>query len=168
MLWCTRCFGVALAQTENRDAHIHAPNTAETTTGNGKVGESLADLTVRAPIAFDQLPQGLVRPLIGLRTRGIDVLGKSPESLARLFEDSTINLNPAERDALTLVLGVMQDVRATAFSESNASTGGQTAQIDGTAPATVPSRPAPLPLPPMALPPAPCLRWSLAAPSMRA
>lgn len=171
LFWCTLFSSVAMAQTTNRNEGIGAPNTPATAMGNGQAGESLADLvqrdtlTVRALIAFNQVPQALMRPLIGLRTRGIDVLGESPKSLAKLLEDSTLNLNPAERDALNQVLGVMQNVRETASSDSDASTERQTSQADVTTSAVVPSRPAPLPLPPMQLPPL-CLWSSWAAPSM--
>ena len=161
LFWCTLSATVAMAQTTKGHEGIGAADTQATAIKNGQSGASLADLaqrdtlTVRALIAFNQVPPALMRPLIGLRTRGIDVLGESPKSLAKLLEDKTITLEPAERNALSQVLDVMQDVRASASADSEVITAGQSSQTEEITPAiVVPSRPAPPPLPPMQLPPA--------------
>ena len=99
-------------------------------------------LTVRALVAFNRIPASVLAPLAGLRARGIDVLGASPEALARMLDDPALDAH--QRTALGKALEVIREVE-TEVAGGNAST----------APAPVAlalTRPLPPPLPPFAMP----------------
>lgn len=151
----------------------------------GQTAEALRDLadknalTVRALIGYGRMPASAMAPLSGLRGKGIDVLGATPEQVDAIIAEQGDTLSAAEKQALAHVSQIMQEASkaVTAPDQDVTSTTGGTP--DGTTPGTVesasgaqdipaateptrddlaayvvPSRPAPAPLPPMPLPPA--------------
>ena len=97
----------AFAQTGAGDAPA-----ATRTAGAGSLAELARRnaLTVRALVAFERIPTSVLAPLSGLRARGVDVLGASPEALARMLDDPGVKLDPGQRDALGKTLEIMQQV----------------------------------------------------------
>ncbi len=109
-------------------------------------------LTVRALIGYGRMPASAMAPLAGLRGKGIDVLGATPEQLTSILDKQGGALSPAERQAIEQVSGIMHDA-ASAASDGRAAPEDQD-QTAEKAINFVPNRPAPAPLPPMPLPPA--------------
>ncbi|MBU4524607.1 MAG: hypothetical protein KUA37_16045 [Desulfomicrobium sp.] len=136
-------------------------------------------LTVRALIGYGRMPASAMAPLSGLRGKGIDVLGASPEQLDALIAEQGDTLSAAEKQALTQVSQIMHEASNAVSTPDQAAASNTGGTTDNTTPATddsapgaqdtqatseptqadaaasfVPSRPAPAPLPPMPLPPA--------------
>ena len=107
----------AFAQTGAGDAPA-----ATRTAGAGSLAELSRRnaLTVRALVAFERIPTSVLAPLSGLRARGVDVLGASPEALARMLDDPGVKLDPGQRDALGKTLEIMQQVKAEAATPTSA------------------------------------------------
>lgn len=137
-------------------------------------------LTVRALIGYGRIPSSAMAPLSGLRAKGIDVLGASPEQLDAILKEHNDTLSAAEKQALGKVSAIMRETGKTAAGgagtaqpEHENGIAVSVAEPPTTAPAqdegiavsvaeapvhatgtSVPVRPAPAPLPPMPLPPA--------------
>lgn len=151
------------------------------TASDDQAAEALRDLaaknalTVRALIGYGRMPAAAMAPLAGLRGKGIDVLGATPQQLATILQDQEAALSPAEKQALEQVSQIMREAsNAVSTSDQAAAPSADDATPDAedSAPGTqaaqapsepaqenvpasfVPSRPAPAPLPPMPLPPA--------------
>lgn len=154
--------GSATADTVSRDTDAALRDLAEKNA-----------LTVRALIGFGRMPASAMAPLAGLRGKGIDVLGATPEQLDAIVQEHGAALSADEMKALTHVSSIMREAsNPVAISVSPAAPGagdasadadkplpdaqaGQGAATPDDAPApVVPSRPALAPLPPMPLPPA--------------
>lgn len=123
---------------------------AETREALGKLVRERG-LSVRALIAFDRMPASALAPLTGLRSRGIDVLGASPEELAGILDSRGATLGAAERLALEQVVSIMEETRKEAVASVQESASGQGGGSASSEPERF-SRPAPLPLPPMTIP----------------
>ena len=118
---CVLLTSAVLAQTGAETIGSTPKGAVSDTAQNRKTLDELAKsgaLTVRALIAFDRMPSSLMAPLAGLRGRGIDVLGASPEKLAQLLEDQNVSLDPKEREALTQILATMREAGQSAPAES--------------------------------------------------
>lgn len=123
-------------------------------------------LTVRALVGFGRIPAAAMAPLSGLRGKGIDVLGATPQQLDAILKEHGGTLSAAEKQALERVAGIMRETGKEASGEPSSAPAAQeeevavsVAETSATPPAqaagaSVPARPAPAPLPPMPLPPA--------------
>jgi len=132
-------------------------------------------LTVRALVGFGRIPAADMAPLAGLRGKGIDVLGATPEQLDAILTEHGETLSSAEKQTLSQVSQIMREASnpvSTSDSAAAPNAGEQMADTQESAHAPqdtqamseptqtdaaasfVPSRPAPAPLPPMPLPPA--------------
>jgi len=69
-------------------------------------------LTVRALVGYGRIPASAMAPLAGLRGKGIDVLGASPEQLDAILKEHGATLSPAERDSLGRVAEAMREAGA--------------------------------------------------------
>ncbi|PKN32190.1 MAG: hypothetical protein CVU63_20050, partial [Deltaproteobacteria bacterium HGW-Deltaproteobacteria-20] len=69
-------------------------------------------LTVRALVGYGRIPAADMAPLSGLRAKGIDVLGATPEQLAAILQEHGATLSPAERDSLGRVAEAMRKTGA--------------------------------------------------------
>ncbi|MBE1425774.1 hypothetical protein H4684_002432 [Desulfomicrobium macestii] len=69
-------------------------------------------LTVRALVGYGRIPAADMAPLAGLRGKGIDVLGATPEQLGAILKEHGAALSPAERDSLGRVVEVMREAGA--------------------------------------------------------
>ncbi|SFJ56751.1 hypothetical protein SAMN04488082_104122 [Desulfomicrobium apsheronum] len=69
-------------------------------------------LTVRALVGFGRIPAADMAPLAGLRGKGIDVLGATPEQLETIIKEHGATLTPAERDSLGRVAETMREAGA--------------------------------------------------------
>lgn len=109
-------------------------------------------LTVRALIGYGRLPATAMAPLAGLRAKGIDVLGATPEQLSTILQEHKAALSPAEVQALSQVADAMNEVRHGASGAENPLASAPSTQ----APADRADSGLPVlqPLPPMPLPPA--------------
>lgn len=65
-------------------------------------------LTVRALVGYGRIPAADMAPLAGLRGKGIDVLGATPEQLGAIIEQHGATLSPEERDSLGRVAEAMR------------------------------------------------------------
>ncbi len=81
-------------------------------------------LTVRALIGYGRIPASAMAPLAGLRSKGIDVLGATPQQLDAILEEHGAALTPEERESLGIVAKSMRDVGtvATTAPQETAST----------------------------------------------
>lgn len=98
-----------------------APQTA----AGGNTAEALRGLaeknalTVRALIGYGRLPASAMAPLAGLRAKGIDVLGATPEQLGTIIEEHGATLSSTERDSLGRLTEAMRAAGKTdGFAES--------------------------------------------------
>lgn len=69
-------------------------------------------LTVRALVGYGRIPASAMAPLSGLRAKGIDVLGATPEQLGAILQEHGATLSPAERDSLGRVAEAMREAGA--------------------------------------------------------
>lgn len=69
-------------------------------------------LTVRALVGYGRIPASAMAPLAGLRGKGIDVLGATPEQLDAILKEHGATLSPAERDSLGRVAEAMREAGA--------------------------------------------------------
>ncbi len=67
-------------------------------------------LTVRALIGYGRIPATAMSPLAGMRSRGIDVLGATPEQLGAILKEHGPSLSATERESLGRVVETMRDV----------------------------------------------------------
>lgn len=109
--------GTALAQNGVRPemASAGATDTVSQAAGADAALRSLAEknaLTVRALVGYGRIPASDMAPLAGLRAKGIDVLGATPEQLDTILKEHGAALSPAERDSLGRVAGAMREVGA--------------------------------------------------------
>lgn len=123
-------------------------------------------LTVRALVGYGRIAASDMAPLAGLRAKGIDVLGATPDRIEAILTEHGASLSAAEKQALTRVETAMREASGAASAatkeggakEPDGPASDTTAAVEpapGEAEASfVPSRPAPAPLPPMPLPPA--------------
>lgn len=156
--------------------------TVSQTAGADAVLRGLAEknaLTVRALVGYGRIPASAMAPLAGLRGKGIDVLGATPEQLDAILNEHGGTLSAAEKQTLEQVSEIMRSASNAASAPDQTTAPNTTGTTDGTTPGTdestpdtqdtqdttepmqadaaasfVPSRPAPAPLPPMPLPPA--------------
>jgi len=84
-------------------------------------------LTVRALVGYGRIPATDMAPLAGLRAKGIDVLGATPEQLGAIIEKHGATLSPQERDSLGRVAEAM---RAAGAAEGAADSAPQEAAAD--------------------------------------
>lgn len=77
-------------------------------------------LTVRAVAAFGRIPTSVLAALSSLGTGGVDVLGASPEALARMLADPALTLDARQRDALEETLRILQQVQAQTHAAASA------------------------------------------------
>lgn len=135
----------ALAQEARADRPPGAPATrAQDTAGSLDALARSGKLTLRALVAFGRIPTSVLASLSSLRAGGVDVLGASPEALARMLEDPRLQLDASQRDALGKAHGILREVQAQASG---------TAPLPATDAAAAP-RPLPAAVPPSAaLPP---------------
>jgi len=107
-------------------------------------------LTVRALVGFGRIPASSMAALSGLRAKGIDVLGSTPEQLDTILKEHGTALSPAELRSLGQIAEVMKEVQNTTASSGQLATDpGPSAPTSSDHAAA--KRP---PLPPMSLPPA--------------
>lgn len=81
--------------------------------GTDEALRDLADknaLTVRALIGYGRIPAASMASLAGLRAKGIDVLGATPEQLDAILQEHGAALTPEERESLGMVAKSMRDV----------------------------------------------------------
>ncbi len=99
-------------------AQSEAPQTiggSRQTASDGQAAEALRDLaekdalTVRALIGYGRMPASVMAPLSGLRGKGIDVLGATPEQLDAILQEHGATLSPEERDSLGRVAEAMRE-----------------------------------------------------------
>lgn len=103
----------------------HAQSEAPQTVGgsrqaasDGQAAEALRDLaekdalTVRALIGYGRMPASAMAPLSGLRGKGIDVLGATPEQLGAILQEHGATLSPEERDSLDRIAEAMREAGA--------------------------------------------------------
>jgi len=99
-------------------AQSEAPQTiggSGQTASDGQAAEALRDLaekdalTVRALIGYGRMPASAMAPLSGLRGKGIDVLGATPEQLDAILQEHGATLSPEERDSLGRVAEAMRE-----------------------------------------------------------
>ena len=101
-------------------------DSARQTAADGNTAEALRGLaeknalTVRALIGYGRFPASAMAPLAGLRTKGIDVLGATPEQLGAIIEEHGAALSSAERDSLGRVAEAMRAVGKTEGFRENA------------------------------------------------
>jgi hypothetical protein len=69
-------------------------------------------LTVRALVGYGRIPAADMAPLAGLRGKGIDVLGATPEQLGTILKEHGATLSPEERDSLGRVAEAMREAGA--------------------------------------------------------
>ena len=69
-------------------------------------------LTVRALVGYGRIPAADMAPLAGLRAKGIDVLGATPEQLGVIIEQHGASLSPEERESLGRVAEAMREAGA--------------------------------------------------------
>jgi len=69
-------------------------------------------LTVRALVGYGRIPAADMAPLAGLRGKGIDVLGATPEQLGAILKEHGATLSPEERDSLGRVAEAMREAGA--------------------------------------------------------
>ena len=84
-------------------------------------------LTVRALVGYGRIPATDMAPLAGLRAKGIDVLGATPEQLGAIIEKHGATLSTQERDSLGRVAEAM---RAAGAAEAVADNAPQEAATD--------------------------------------
>ena len=175
-LFCLFNSAVALGQSEKKPEAA----TASADAALRELAEKDA-LTVRALIGFGRMPAAAMAPLTGLRGKGIDVLGATPQQLDIILKEHGSTLNPTEKQALEQVSAIMREAGKAAAGKPTATPPTQegevavsvaepsskqegevavsvaepsAAQPEQKNETSVPSRPAPAPLPPMPLPPA--------------
>ncbi len=91
-----------------------------------KVNYTLRDLagkdalTVRALVGYGRIPTAAVVPLAGLRDKGLDVLGATPQQLDTILKEHGATLTPDERDSLARVTELMHEVAAAASAAAKA------------------------------------------------
>ncbi|MFV8823474.1 hypothetical protein ACNKW1_01970 [Thauera sp. WH-2] len=95
-------------------------------------------LTVRAVAAFGRIPTRLLASLSGLGAGGVDVLGATPEALARMLEDPALVLDARQRAALEEALVILQQVQEEAGAGAGAGASPAAAAL---APASVQAEP---------------------------
>ncbi len=88
-----------------------AASDAQTTEALRGLAEKNA-LTVRALVGFGRIPASAMAPLSGLRGKGIDVLGATPEQLDAILTEHGATLSPEERDSLGRVAEAMREAGA--------------------------------------------------------
>ncbi len=88
-----------------------AASAAQTTEALRGLAEKNA-LTVRALVGYGRIPAADMAPLAGLRGKGIDVLGATPEQLDVILQEHGATLSPAERDSLGRVAEAMREAGA--------------------------------------------------------
>jgi len=168
------------AQTSTAPSQTVSDSARQTAT-DAKTDEALRGLaeknalTVRALVGYGRIPAASMAPLAGLRAKGIDVLGATPEQLDAILTEHSGALSPAEKQSLEQVSQIMRQTSgpiSTADQAAASNADDQGSGSDASAPGSqealpasepvqadaaasfVPSRPAPVPLPPMPLPPA--------------
>ncbi|SFJ56779.1 hypothetical protein SAMN04488082_104123 [Desulfomicrobium apsheronum] len=67
-------------------------------------------LTVRALVGYGRISASAMAPLAGLRGKGIDVLGATPEQLDVILQEHGATLTSEERKSLDTVANAMRDV----------------------------------------------------------
>jgi len=91
---------------------------SQQTASDGQAAEALRDLveknalTVRALIGYGRMPASAMAPLSGLRSKGIDVLGATPDQLDAILQEHGATLSPEERDSLGRVAEAMREAGA--------------------------------------------------------
>lgn len=180
VLMCVFCSETVLAQSGMRPemASAGSNDTVSQTAGADEALRDLAEknaLTVRALVGYGRIPASAMAPLAGLRGKGIDVLGASPEQLDAILTEHGGTLSSAEKQTLEQVSQIMReasnlvstsdqaaapnaddpkaDTHDSAPGAQDTQATSEPTQADAAA-SFVPSRPAPAPLPPMSLPPA--------------
>ncbi|ACU89751.1 hypothetical protein [Desulfomicrobium baculatum] len=102
-------------------AQSEAPQTiggSRQTASDGQAAEALRGLaeknalTVRALVGYGRIPAADMAPLAGLRGKGIDVLGATPEQLDAILQEHGATLSPEERDSLGRVAEAMREAGA--------------------------------------------------------
>jgi hypothetical protein len=91
-------------------------------------------LTVRALVGFGRIPATDMAPLAGLRSKGIDVLGATPEQLDAIIKEHGATLSAKERESLGRVAETMRDagkVEAAADSVSQEAASDQATYAPG-------------------------------------
>jgi hypothetical protein len=180
VLMCVFCSETVLAQSGMRPemASAGSNDTVSQTAGANEALRDLAEknaLTVRALVGYGRIPASAMAPLAGLRGKGIDVLGASPEQLDAILTEHGGALSSAEKQTLEQVSQIMREASNPVSTSDQAAApnaddpkadthesapGAQDTQATSeptqadVASYFVPSRPAPAPLPPMSLPPA--------------
>ncbi|MDP3429162.1 MAG: hypothetical protein Q8R89_02410, partial [Desulfomicrobium sp.] len=77
-------------------------------------------LTVRALVGYGRIPASAMAPLAGLRGKGIDVLGATPEQLDAILKEHGATLSPEELGSLGQVAEAMREAGAHETPADNA------------------------------------------------
>jgi hypothetical protein len=105
---------------------VHAQRGAPAASGSRQAASAGADdealrglmekdaLTVRALVGFGRIPAAAMAPLSGLRAKGIDVLGATPQQLDAIIKEHGASLAPKELDSLTVIAETMRGLGAPA------------------------------------------------------
>lgn len=105
---------------------VHAQSGAPAASGPRQAASAGADdealrdlmekdaLTVRALVGFGRIPAAAMAPLSGLRAKGIDVLGASPQQLDAIIKEHGASLAPEVLDSLTVIAETMHGLGASA------------------------------------------------------
>ena len=114
-LFCIFNSAVALGQSEKN------PETATASADAALRGLAAKNaLTVRALVGYGRISASAMAPLAGLRGKGIDVLGATPEQLDAILQEHGATLSPEERNSLDQVAEAMREAGAGEATADNA------------------------------------------------